>query len=135
MSLTDAPAIITQLATQLAACAGWSGESWYPEVPDLGSATLPAAALSEMNRRYTPYAAGASGLPSGDLEIKIYSAASIGVLESLGRTIIDQLLAQQSGIPFRPGDCGLCSDQTSGMEAAGDSIRSITINLSYGLDA
>ncbi len=141
MSLTDAPGIITQLSTQLAACASWPGGSasnhWYPEADTTGLAAA-LAVLSESERRYTPYAAGAAGLMGGSLAITIHApttTGTIGYLESLGRSLMSELLAQQSGIPFQPANCGLCSDSTPGMEAAAQAIRSLTITLGYGLEA
>ncbi len=100
---------------------------------------VPLAVLSESERRYTPYAAGAAGLMGGTLAITIHAPASdtrsIGNLEGLGRSLMSELLAQHSGIPFQPASCGLCSDSTPGMEAADQAVRSLTLTLGYGLEA
>ena len=135
MTLTNAPAIITQLSTQLAACAGWTTTSathWYPNLPASG-ATFPAAVLFEDQRTSSIYAAGAGGLQGGTLGIHIYSSGTIGQVEDLGRTILGQLLAQFVGIPWDSSNCGLSSDTEPGMVAASSDIRDIVLNLPYGL--
>ncbi len=138
MSFTDAPDPLTQLATQLTACAGWSsgsGAIHYPESPDFTGATFPLAVLADESRSVGRYAVGAAGLVSGTLVIRIYGTGTIGVTEALGRTILSQLLAQEGGIVFRSSECGLSADPEPG-RIAGDAqeIRSITLSLPYGLE-
>lgn len=133
---TDPPAIITQLRTQLVACASWStgiNAVNYPELPVLSGATFPLALLSEGSRTFDTYADGAAPLAGGMLQVVIHSTGTIGVTEALGRTILSELLAQWSGIPFRPGDCGLSSDPSPAKVAGGSSYRTITLNLAWGL--
>lgn len=140
MSLTNPPAILTQLATQLAACASWPGGAvtnmWYPKVPWV-SASLPLGILEEAERTVTTYAAGAGGLQSGTLKITIHYAQTSddGTVETLARALLSELLAQDPGIIFRASDCGL-SGTFSSAEAATDTGTIATIlTLAYGLTA
>ena len=140
MSLTNAPAIVTQLSTQLAACASWPGASaanhWYPKVA-WASATLPLAVLEEESNTSNPYAAGANGLLGGTLRITIHTATTsdAGTVESLARTLLKELLAQDPGIVFRSGDTGLCSDPTAAEGATDTATIRVAITLTYGLSA
>jgi len=135
--MTDAPAILTQLQTQLAACAAWSsgsGAIHYPDHDLTTVSTWPVAILAESSRTSTVFAAGAAGLASGVLEITIHSTASIGTVESLARTLVTQLHSAQSGIPFRTGEAGLSSEPSDAAEAGGTAYCSVTITLPWGLE-
>ncbi len=141
MSLTNAPAIVTALSTQLAACASWVGTTtnhWYPEAPD--GSTAPFACLDDQESDVEIYASDAPGLLSGTLVVTIVDSAAnrtIGQLEEFGRTIRKELVAQVSGIAFRNGPIGLVQDYapaTTAAEGTG-SLRSITFSLPYGLKA
>ena len=141
MSLTNAPAIVTSLSSQLAACASWVGGTanhWYPVGPD--ASTPPFAILDDQNARRTVYASEATGLLKGTLVITICDSGAnrtIGQLEAFGRTILAELLAQVSGIAFRDGEVGLTQDyrpSTVAAEGTG-ALRSITMTIPYGLDA
>jgi hypothetical protein len=140
VTLTNAPAIVTQLSTQLAACASWPGGAvtnlWYPRVP-WASATLPLAVLEETERTWTPYAAGAGGLVSGTLKATIHYAATSdeGTVEAIGRTLLGELLAQNPGIIFRTSDCGLSGTYTSAENATDTATIAIQLTLAYGLNA
>jgi hypothetical protein len=140
MTLTSAPAIVTQLSTQLAACASWPGGAttnhWYPSVP-WASATLPLAVLEESERTWTSYAAGAGGLQGGTLKVTIHYAASadIGTVEAIGRTLLGELLAAAPGICFRSSDCGLSGAYTSAEAATDTATIAIQLSLAYGLTA
>jgi hypothetical protein len=140
VTLTNAPAIITQLSTQLAACTSWPGGAttnhWFPTVA-WASATLPLAVLEESERTWTPYASGAGGLQGGTLRITIHYASSsdIGTVEALARTLLGELLTAQTGIPFRASDCGLSGTYTSAEAATDTATIAIQLNLAYGLTA
>ncbi len=139
MTLANAPAIVAQLSTQLAACAGWAGgtgANWYPRVA-WASASLPLAVLEESEASFTPYAAGCSGLASGTLKVTIHAAASSdeGTVETLGRTILAQLLAQQSGIIWRTSECGLSGTFSSAEAATDTGTIAIILTLGYGLNS
>jgi hypothetical protein len=140
LSLTNAPAIVTQLSTQLAACASWPGAStsnhWYPSVP-WSSATLPLAVLEETDRTWTSYAAGAGGLVSGTLKATSHYAATsdIGTVVAIGRTLLGELLSAQPGIIFRSSDCGLSGTYTSAEAATDTGTIAIQLTLAYGLNA
>ncbi len=139
MTLVNAPAIVTQLSTQLAACASWAGGTgacWYPRVV-WASASLPLAILEESEAAFTPYAAGCSGLASGALKLTIHSASSSddGTVETLGRAILSQLLAQQSGIIWRTSECGLSGTFSSAEAATDTATIAIILTLGYGLNS
>jgi hypothetical protein len=133
MTLTNEPPIITQLSTQLAACAAWpaGATTWYPTKPNATSP--PFVLLVERSRRVRPYAAGAAGIPGGVLEVDLAVSDTIGNAESLARTLLEQLLAQTSGIPFLEADCGVSAEPTPGEIAGGTSITTITMTLPWGL--
>lgn len=133
---TNPSTILTQLRTQLVACAGWAnGQNAvnYPELAALMSGTFPLAVLAERSRTATLFCEGVAAIPGGELEVIIYATDTIGTLETLGRTILDQLLAQASGIPFRPAECGLSSDPSPAKIAGSSDVRSITLKLPWGL--
>ncbi len=138
MTLTNAPAILTQLATQLAACASWPGGAvtnmWYPTVAAAG-ATLPLAILEESERGATVYASGANALTSGTLKIQIHYASSSddGTVESLARTLLGELLAQTPGIIFRSGECSVSGTVTNAQIARDSGTIAIEMQLGYGL--
>ncbi len=140
MSLVNPPAIVTQLSTQLAACASWPGGATtnhhYPNVA-WASASLPLAVLEESDRTWTTYAAGAGGLMGGTLKATIHYAASsdIGTVEAIARTLLGELLAQSPGICFRASDCGLSGTYSSAENATDTATIAIQINLTYGLTA
>lgn len=140
MSLTNAPAIITQLSTQLAACSSWPGGAtsnhWYPRVT-WANATLPLAVLEESERTWTSYAAGAGGLAGGTLRITVHYAQSSddGTVEGIGRTLLKELLAQDPGILFRASDCGLSGTYTTAEQATDTGTIAIQLTLAYGLTA
>jgi hypothetical protein len=143
MTLTSAPAIVTQLSTQLAACASWPGGAtsnhWYPDLP-WASATWTThynAVLEESERTTLIYAAGAAGIQGGRLKVTIHADSTIssGTLESLARTLLGELLTQDPGIVFRTADCGLSGTFSKAEEATDTATSAIEFNLAYGLTA
>ncbi len=140
MTLTNCPAIVTQLSTQLAACASWPGGAtsnhWYPRVA-WASASLPLAVLEDSERTWVSYAAGAGGLQGGTLKATIHYAASSdeGTVESLARTLLGELLAAAPGICFRSSECSLSGVYTSAENATDTATIAISISLAYGLTA
>lgn len=136
MSWENPPAIIEQLRTQLLACDSWEGGAdnvHYPYAEGLVDEEAPLAVLEDLGRTGEPYAAGADALPGGTLQIVIRSPGSIGEVEALGRTILDELLAQQTGIPFRGGETGVASKPSPAKKAGGADIRTIALTLTWGL--
>ncbi len=136
MPFTDASAYLTQFRTQLAACAAWTAGSsaiHYPEI-DWASVTLPVMVVAEESRGSEQYASGAVGLRTGTLKAVIYSSGTIGAVEVLADSIIEQMLAQQSGIPIRGATRGLCGDATDAMIAASGEVRGVEIMFEYGLN-
>lgn len=143
MSLTNPPAIITQFSTQLAACAAWPGGTnanhWYPSVP-WASASFPLAVLSEETGAGQVYSAGTTPLPSGTLKATIHypqtgTGSDDGSLETLGRTLLAQLLAQPTGIVFRSGSVGMSGTSSMAEQATGTATFAIEVSLEYGLQA
>ncbi len=137
MAFDSTDAVLLSLQSQLAACAGWSGGSSVIHCPEIPwtSATLPCAVVAESQQSSDTYAAGASGLRSGALQVLIYTASDITTTEALGRTILQQLLAQASGIAFRGGSVGLCGEETAAEVAAGTKVFGVELTLEYGLQA
>jgi len=136
MPFTGASDLLTQLRTQIAACASWSAGSsgvHYPDV-DWASATLPCCVIAEGARTSATYAAGAAGLRGGTFLVTIYTSGTVGACEVLGQAILEELLAQASGIPFRNGSVGVCGQSTDAQEAAGMTANGIELTLEYGLD-
>jgi hypothetical protein len=101
------------------------------------SASLPLAVLEESDRTWNTYAAGAGGLMGGTLKVTIHAAASsdIGTVESLGRTLLGELLAQDPGICFKASDCGLSGTYTTAENATDTATIAIQLTLSFGLTA
>jgi hypothetical protein len=135
VTLTNAPAFITQLDTQFRACASWTGttQTWYPFAPD-GTA-LPFAVYETTQTRQA-YAEGARALPSNDFVIAITAALTIGQMETLAENIINELSVQfNGGIPFRSFSYDLSSDIGAAEIAGGETSRTITISGSAGLNS
>ncbi len=137
MSFTGASDLLTQLRTQIVACASWSGGESAVHYPSLtfAGATLPACVVAEGSRTSQTYAAGANGLRGGSLLVTIYTSGTVGATEVLGQAILEQLLAQPAGIPFRNGSVGLCGESTDAQDAASTTVNGIEVTLEYGLDA
>ncbi len=89
--------------------------------------------LVDVGRSGAVYAAGAEALPGGSLLIIIRAAMTTGELEQFARNILDELLAQQTGIPFTTGEVGACSDPSPAKQAGGVVTRAINIALQWGL--
>ena len=137
MPMTGASGLLTQLQTQIAACASWSAGSsgvHYPSI-EFASATFPCCVIAEMNRTSEYYASGASGLRGGTLKITIYSTGTVGATEVLGQAIVEELLAQQTGIAFRSGSVVLAGEATDAMDAAQTTVSGVELDLEYGLSA
>lgn len=140
MSLTNPPAVVTQLSTQLAACASWTGGTtnhYYPIAPS--GFSVPAAVLDDQQARRGIYASDAPGALTGTVVITIIDSAAnrtLGQLETFGRTILKELTDQVSGLAFRDGEVGLVDDYKPATEAGEGTaaMRSITLSIPYGLD-
>jgi hypothetical protein len=135
MPFTTTDGLLLQTQTQIDACASWPGSTsdvHYPELTFAG-ASFPAAVVAEDQRTSTYYASGAAGLRGGTLKITIYTQSAVGVTELLGRAILEELLAQQTGIPFRGGYVGLCGEATDATTAAATPISAVELYLEYGL--
>lgn len=135
MTLTNPTPVVTQLSTQLQACASWTGGTnvWYPFAPDGTAGEF--AVIEDGDSRRTTYAEGAVPLLSGECAITIWKATDIGTLEAYGRTILRELMSQFTGLYFRDGTVGLCSDLGRAKEAAGETQRGIVLRLTHGLNA
>ena len=134
MSLTNAPAFITQLDLQFRACASWTGgtNTWYPGAPD-GSA-YPFAVYDTTQTR-TPYAESTRAIANNDFNISIAAVLSVGQMETLAENIINELSAQfNGGLPFRSFSYELSSDIGASEIAGGETARVIMISGSAGLN-
>jgi len=136
MSLTNPPAIITQLSTQLQATASWIAASlstnvWYPEVPE-GTAG-PYVLLGFGTQQFTKYAEGAAPTRGGDLFFTIWKADTTGNLETLAQSILVELMTADTGIPFRDGDGMNATALGDAKEAAGETLYGVSATLSHGL--
>lgn len=138
MSLTDAPSIITKLGEHLVACASWSpGASglWYPEAPASTSGTHAVLVPASMQR--TRYAEGANGLLGGTLWILLYvvGTESLGDAETLAGNLVNELMAQHTGIPFRSITYELAGDPGAAKTVGGSTIIPMHITIEFGLSA
>ena len=134
MSLTNAPAFITQLDTQFRACASWTGttNTWYPIAPD--NSTLPFAVYDTTQTR-TPYAESTRGIANNDFNISIAAVLSVGQMETLAENLINELSVQfNGGLPFRSFSYELSSDIGASEVAGGETARVIMISGSAGLN-
>jgi hypothetical protein len=142
----SAPAAVQALDTMLQACAAWvaavadlgnEADHSYYGMADLkalaASSDLPIAIITELSHTRTPFAAGAQGLPGGELRITIHASLSIADLETLGRDIAEELTEQQTGLANLSAQTGLSSEPEKADRAAGLSIGAIDIDCTYGL--
>lgn len=151
---SNPPAAVDALRTMLVACASAisaglvTAAVHYPDAAagsDDASTrdTLPRAILAETAHTRRRYAeAGVAGLPGGSLSISLQVDTDPGTLETLARSLADELIAQSTGLPLVSVDVGLCSDPTPGQRAAVDGdattlakFRTITLAVEWGLSA
>jgi hypothetical protein len=153
MSLTNPPPAVTALRDMLLACSSVTGATiataniYYPSaVAESDDATTPAAmprmVLGEESNTRTRYAEGARGLPQGALTAVLQNDADVGTLETLARSICDdlELLSHSQGLANVRATVGLASEPDAGQRAADETdtsakFASITIAIEYGLNA
>lgn len=155
MSLTNPPPAVTAIRDMLLACSSVTGAGittdkiWYPSaVAESDDATavdaMPRVVLGEEDFTRNRYAEGARGLAAGSLVINIQAELGTGALETLARSICDdlELLSHSQGLANLRCRTGLSSDPDQAMVAAdsstGDtssSFASIVITAEYGLTA
>jgi hypothetical protein len=130
--------MVQAFATEIVATAAWTGDEaaslWYPMKPDFTGVTYPIGVIADMSPRRTVYAEGAGGLIGGTLRLVIYSDVSIGALETLAASMLTQLLAAYTGIPYRSAECGISSEPSPAKVAGGSGIYSIALDFPYGLE-
>ncbi len=63
----------------------------------------------------------------------LYGSGSVGTLETMAGTIVEQMLAQQAGIPLRSGSHAPCGESEDAKKAAGCEVRGVEITFEYGL--
>lgn len=136
MSLTNAPPIITQLSTQLQACASWTAAGlgsnvWYPTAPE--NTAGPFAVLGFESQRFLKYAEGAAPVRSGDLFFTLWKADTVGNMEILAQAIVVELMTADTGIPFRDGTAQRAADIGDAKEAAGETLIGVSAILEHGL--
>ena len=136
MTLTNPPPIITQLSTQLQACAAWSSASlstnvWYPDAPE--DTAGPYVVLGFGRQTFTKYAEGAAPVRSGELFFTIWKADTVGNLETLAQSIIAQVMTQDTGIPFRDADGMTATELGNARTASGETLLGVSGTLNHGL--
>lgn len=148
------PAQIDRLRTHLQACATWVAAGGaetrihYPLINPSGTIgtadALPAALLLRGETGRTKFAEGARGLPGGDLEVVFYLPAdafpTAAACEAFADAVLDELLAQDTGLPWQTGSAGMASAPAQPARAAATGpkptdYRSISLFLTYGLSA
>lgn len=153
MSLTNPPPAVTAMHDMLLLCSSVTGAGigtsniWYPaavaESDDATSpATMPRIILGETDYTKNRYAEGARGLPQGSLSVVLQNDTDAGTLETLARSICDDLeyLSQSSGLANLRCSTTLASEPDSAQRAADETetsakFASITITAEYGLTA
>lgn len=131
--LTNPPSAVAALANMLDACAGWSGDIWYPDgEPDIAGTF---AIISPVDERRTRYAEGMTPIPSGTLLLTIYKDGTIGALETLAQLIQKQLLTLSTGLLLRDATCSRCAVAGPARVAGGEERKVIDITIEYGLNA
>jgi hypothetical protein len=134
MTLTNAPAVVTSFANMIVACASWTpGLSglFYPTEDTTTVGIIGVISASPTTR--TPYAAGAAGLPSGNLLLVIYHTGDVGQTEAFAMAIVNELQAQTTGLPLRGGVTGLAATPGDAKTADGFTRNAINIEFEYGL--
>jgi hypothetical protein len=153
MSLTNPPASVTALRDMLLACTSVTGAGidttkiWYPSsATEADDATTPAALprmiLGEESYTRNRYAEGARGIPSGTLTAVLQADSDIGTLETLARSICDDLefLSHSQGLANVRCNTALAAEPDAQQRAADETDTSakfgtIIINVEYGLSA
>lgn len=155
MVWSDPPAEVIALRDMLKACPGAAAHGLnsdsryhYPQAsvgtddattPD----TMPLVLIADTDSEISAVGEiGAGGLVTGTLSATIHADLSIGVLETLARTLRRELLNLSTGLANMRVSCGLCSDISNAHRAAdadggnhaNASARTITITCTYGLE-
>jgi hypothetical protein len=155
MSLTNPPPAVTALRDMLLACTSVTGAGiatgniWYPSaVAESDDATavdaLPRAIIGEESFTRSRYAEGARGIPSGTLGVVLQVDTDVGTIETLARSIVDdlELLSHSQGLAnvrctvglaAEPDKAQIAADDTSGDTSA--KFATITMTVDYGLTA
>lgn len=158
---TTASPIVLQVRTQLAGSATWQGvvgaanaanRVHFPSI-NLGGVRgsndpIPAVLVQRPQNARRKWVEGASGLINGSIGLMFYfpailsgavpAAYAAGRVEDLVDTIVGDLIAQRSGIPFRDdATIGEASDPTDAEIAANSdqtpaAFRSCLATLPYG---
>lgn len=136
----SAPAQVSALRSQLNACAAWTAASGllaqihYPDLDASGSVTLPAAVIAHQSAAGRRAFLGVDVLPSGTLEIVLFSSTGIGALETLARSIGQQICTDTGLIGLEVEDIteAIESERAEVVSSAAQ-VYEIAITLSYGL--
>lgn len=135
-ALRDMLALVTDYST-------WSTGTHYPE-NSLGSDhgtpdTLPNGVIVPDEANWTPYAAGAGGLPGGRLSLVLYADTDANTLEAQGRLIAKGVCALYAGLPNLRATVGIASGPIPGQRAAAHGgaastqYRTLSISFTFGL--
>ena len=135
MSWTDAPAILTQLRTQLLATTAYTGAEatvHYPRAEFSSSASLYAELAvtgRSVDRRFTDV-----NLPTGTLEIVIWSTGTVGALETMAQSIGDQICTATGIENLQVTDISEAEESDEAETAGVGNLAKIVITLSWGLE-
>lgn len=152
MTWVNPPVPVQSLADMLAASTTWqtlvgvgnyTSHIHYPGANINGEQTtadaLPLAVIFHERNRREKFAVGAAGMAQGTLRLVLYIADAIGSVNQTAQSILADLLAMDTGLALRSGECGECSDPLPGQRATQDTgtltayYRSVDITLEYGL--
>ncbi len=139
MAWTNPTAVITQLRTQLEACASWStaggatAKIHYPK----GTAAdgFPCAVLAEESQSHTKFAYGMAAVKGGQLSINLADTTSTGEVETLARAIANEICTDLGLVNLSVEDITPAEEPHAAEEAEGSNmIYECEIILSYGLE-
>ncbi len=159
------PVFIGQMRIQVAQCASWItacgdatiglGRLHYPSLDFRGEKGAPdqvvAGLITRTEAGRRRWLEGAGGLVSGSLDLDVYvpaltsglyaKAYTVGQLEDFADTLIQELLTQRTGIPFRDIPKMSEASNPTNAEIAAHSddtpsaFRWIRITMPYGLNS
>ncbi len=136
MAFTSAPAILTQLKAQLLACTAFTGTDsniHYPRVALTGTVAAMSAVLAVTSRGVSQRFVGVT-LPSGTLEIRLYSTSAVGTLEEAAIAIASQICTDTGIENLQVTDVSEAMEADAKTQAESGYQNECTITLSYGLE-
>ena len=135
MTWTDAPTILTELRSQIVAAAAWTvtqGDIHYPRYEFDATKTL-VAVLAIASRNVERRFVGVN-LPSGTLEIHLYSTGTPGALETLAQSLGDQVCTEVGIEGLTVADISEAEEADEATHVEDGALCKCVITLNYGLD-